>query len=49
VLNPLFGRTPMRGVGEVMTVSEWTPLVHIVEDEKEYLIKAELPEVKKRT
>lgn len=35
--------------GGVMTVSEWTPLVHIVEDEKEYLIKAELPEVKKRT
>jgi HSP20 family protein len=30
-----------------MTVSEWTPLVDITEDEKEYLIKAELPEVKK--
>jgi HSP20 family protein len=30
-----------------MTFSEWTPLVDITEDDKEYLIKAELPEVKK--
>jgi HSP20 family protein len=47
-LSSLFGRTPLRGLGEeAMTVSEWTPLVDIAEDEKEYLIKAELPEVKK--
>ena len=32
--------TPMR-------VAEWTPLVDISEDAKEYLIKAELPEVNK--
>jgi HSP20 family protein len=32
---------------EALTVAEWAPLVDIVEDEKEYLIKAELPEVKK--
>jgi HSP20 family protein len=30
-----------------MTVAEWSPLVDITEDEKEYLIKAELPEMKK--
>jgi HSP20 family protein len=30
-----------------MTVPQWLPLVDITEDEKEYLIKAELPEVKK--
>jgi HSP20 family protein len=43
----LVGRTPIRGLGEeAMTVSEWTPPVDIVEDEKEYLIKTELPEVK---
>ena len=30
-----------------MTVAEWAPLVDIVEDENEYLIKAELPEVRK--
>jgi HSP20 family protein len=47
-LSSLFGRTLVRGPGEeAMTVSEWTPLVDITEDDKEYLIKAELPEVKK--
>jgi len=47
-LTSYFGRTPLRGVGrENMTVGEWTPLVDIAEDDKEYLIKAELPEVKK--
>jgi len=48
-LGTLFGRLPVRKEGgkEAMTVAEWAPLVDIVEDEKEYLIKAELPEVKK--
>ena len=48
-LSTLFGRAPIRKNGdkEVMTVAEWAPLVDITEDEKEYLIKAELPEVKK--
>ena len=32
---------------EALTVAEWAPLVDITEDEKEYLVKAELPEVKK--
>jgi HSP20 family protein len=32
---------------EAMTVAEWSPLVDITEDEKEYVIKAELPDVKK--
>ena len=32
---------------EAMTVAEWSPLVDIIEDDKEYLIKADLPEVKK--
>jgi HSP20 family protein len=35
------------GKEEAMTVAEWAPLVDIAEDDKEYLIKAELPEVKK--
>ena len=30
-----------------MTVAEWSPLVDIMEDEKEYLIRAELPDMKK--
>ncbi|MGH8024116.1 MAG: Hsp20/alpha crystallin family protein [Limisphaerales bacterium] len=32
---------------ENITVPEWAPLVDVIEDEKEYLIKVELPEVRK--
>lgn len=35
------------GQTETLTVAEWSPLVDIAEDEKEYLIKAELPGLKK--
>lgn len=35
------------GQKEAISVAEWSPLVDITEDEKEYLIKAELPEVKR--
>ena len=35
------------GGKEALTVAEWSPLVDIVENEKEYLIKAELPEMRK--
>jgi len=45
-----FGRVPVRSTGEQeenVTLTEWAPLVDITEDDKEYLIKAELPEVKK--
>src|SRR5881396_3620668 len=49
-LSTMFGRAPVRkdgGRDEAMTVAEWAPLVDIVEDDHEYLIKAEVPEVKK--
>src|SRR5437899_12435770 len=49
-LSTLFGRAPVRrgnGEEEFITMTEWAPLVDITEDDKEYLIKAELPEVKK--
>ena len=49
-LSTFFDRTPVRGQNgeqEDVTVVEWAPLVDITEDDKEYLIKAELPEVKK--
>ena len=49
-IGSLFSLTPFRrsdGTEETMTVAEWSPLVDIVEDDKEYLIKAELPEVKR--
>lgn len=32
---------------EALTVAEWAPNVDIVEDEKEFLIKADLPEMKR--
>ncbi len=44
-LNP--GREPVTGQNETMTVTQWVPLVDITEDGKEYLIKTELPEVRK--
>ena len=43
-LDQLFGRWPER---EALAVTQWAPLVDIAEDDKEYLVKAELPEVKK--
>ena len=49
-VSSLFGRAPVRrqdGKQEAITVAEWAPVVDITEDPKEYLIKAELPEVKK--
>ncbi|MDH5428429.1 MAG: Hsp20/alpha crystallin family protein [Nitrospirota bacterium] len=48
-LSSWMGRTPMKkeGDNESMRAMEWAPLVDITEDEKEYVIKADLPEVKK--
>jgi len=49
-LSTLFGRAPVRKEGEReerMTLTDWAPLVDVIEDEREYLVKAELPEVKK--
>jgi HSP20 family protein len=42
--SPLFGRSMWREPGEV---TQWAPAADISETEKEFLIKAELPEVKK--
>jgi len=47
-LATLFGRLPPhRDQEERLTLAQWAPLVDIIEDDKEYLIKAELPEVRK--
>jgi HSP20 family protein len=43
----LFRRGTLTPDDENITVSQWAPLVDIAEDDKEYLIKAELPEVQK--
>lgn len=42
-----FRRSSLTAEEENMTVPEWAPAVDIIEDDKEYLIKVELPEVEK--
>jgi HSP20 family protein len=49
-LSTLFGRAPVRKEGEreeKMTLVDWAPLVDVIEQEKEYVIKAELPDIKR--
>jgi HSP20 family protein len=47
-LNHMFSRPALRGSGkEALTVADWIPTVDISETDAEYLIKAELPEIKK--
>lgn len=47
-LSSLFGRSGGRPAARGQeSGSEWSPAVDILEDEKEFLIKAELPEVKR--
>jgi HSP20 family protein len=45
---PEFGRFPKRlfGNGDI-TLPNWSPQVDISEDDKEYMVKADLPEMKK--
>jgi len=46
-LNRMFGDRPSGGgEGGELSFAEWTPAVDIQETEKEYVIKADLPEVK---
>ncbi|MBI2814011.1 MAG: Hsp20/alpha crystallin family protein [Opitutae bacterium] len=48
-LASLWAADPLRfgGAEEALTVTEWSPRVDIVEDEREFLVKAELPEMKR--
>jgi HSP20 family protein len=49
-LGSLFNPSPVQGQAaqeEPLAVAEWAPLVDISEDDQQYLIKAELPEVKR--
>ena len=46
-LSSVFSRAPVRRENgrEEITLADWAPLADITEDEKEYVIKAELPEI----
>ena len=47
-LNSLFGDTPLQREGEHgMSFSGWSPAVDVQETDTEYVIKADLPDVKK--
>jgi len=47
-LNRVFARVPRGGnENEAMTVADWSPLVDISETTAEYVIQAEIPEVRK--
>jgi HSP20 family protein len=49
-LARFLGLTPPRSPDsgkESMTITEWAPSVDIIEDDKEWLVKVDLPEVKK--
>jgi HSP20 family protein len=49
-LSTVLGRQLNRrqdGDKESITVAEWAPVVDIIEDETEYLIKVDLPEIKR--
>jgi HSP20 family protein len=49
-LNRVFRRPLPRtsGAEEAIVAADWAPVVDVVESDREYLIKAELPEVKKQ-
>jgi heat shock protein Hsp20 len=52
-MEDMFGRYdravgwPRSGSQEIMTAGDWCPRVDIVENDNEFVIKAEIPEVKK--
>ncbi len=49
-LSTMFGRPSVASNGdqkEAISVAAWSPLVDISEDDKEYVVKAEIPEMKK--
>ena len=46
-LSSFFGKSLGSNGDGRFALADWTPLVDVIEDKKEYVIKAELPDVKK--
>ena len=47
-LSSLFGRSTLRNIGDGgIGFADWSPLVDVSENERDFVIKAELPDVKK--
>ena len=46
-LGSFFGLQPARGGEKGLSAGTWMPAVDIIEDDKEFLVKAELPEIKR--
>ena len=47
-LNRMFSERPFRGADETeLSFADWAPAADVQETEKEYVIKADLPDVKK--
>jgi HSP20 family protein len=46
-LGSFFGHGPVQKGHEASLLSQWSPRVDILEDEKEFVVKAELPEIKR--
>lgn len=48
-LNRVFNRpsATRQSGNEIMTAADWAPVVDVIETDRDYVIKAELPEVKK--
>jgi HSP20 family protein len=47
-LNRMFGERPLRGIdSENLSFAAWAPAVDIQETDTEYIVKADLPEVKR--
>jgi HSP20 family protein len=44
-LGGFLGRSSLRPIGENFSAAEWAPLVDVSEDEKEFLVTAELPDM----
>ena len=47
-MNNLISRSILPSIDEPIACAEWSPLVDVEESEKEYTIKAELPDVQKQ-